>query len=87
MSNAIPEPENNTIVAWYQSSGELYVVLQRDDASAEQEQVNSANDKRWFFPCFDETEDPRSWTEACTELDGFPGPVVLVPAQDKAVSA
>lgn len=72
------EPENGAIVAWYDANGDPYVVLFRDDENALGEEGKWLD--RWWFPVYDGTEDPRVWAELCADLEGFRGPVLLVPA-------
>lgn len=83
MPDAIPEPPNGTIVGWYDINDDLYVVMHRDDEAAYEDQDGGPL-LNWWFPVYDQTEEPRTWEQACADLDGFRGPVVLVPAGESA---
>lgn len=79
----IPEPADRAFAAWYVADGSVYVVLQRDDASTDDDNTEA----RWWKPTGTfGTDNPRTWAEACTDLAKFRGPVVLVPA-DGGVSS
>ena len=77
MSPRVPEPPNGTIVAWYDKNGDPWVVLHRDDDATNENGYGT--ELRWWFPVYDQTEDPQAWAELCDDMDGFRGPVVLVP--------
>ncbi len=53
------------------------MVLFRDDE-------DSDGDAHWWPPVHNNIEEPHAWDEACAELEGFRGPVLLVPAGGEA---
>lgn len=70
------EPPENTIVAWFDSYGDLYAVFHRTDQHVESED----DPDRWYNADQHDTHDdgPMAWAELLEEMKGFRGPIELI---------
>lgn len=75
-SSDIPEPDEGTIVAWFDGNSDLYAVFHRTDQHKEWDGDRDV----WFNADQYERigEGPISWRELLAEMEGSRGPVELV---------
>lgn len=71
--STLPEPQDRTIVAWFDNNSELYAVYHRSD-------LNGEGDERWFTADQHNTigEAPLTWKQLLDEMRGSRGPSELV---------
>jgi len=74
MSAEIPEPSEDTIVAWWDPNDDLHAVAFRTDQHVEP----GAETYRWYIADNGVNGDPLEWWELLTEMQGFRGPSELV---------
>jgi hypothetical protein len=70
----IPEPAEDTIVAWFDPNDDLHAVAFRTDQWVEP----GAETYRWYIADGDGHGDPLEWHELLSEMTGFRGPSELV---------